>query len=204
MYDQNAGPDLETRIRQCALCAGRFRATATSHAPRPVVWFNRRPKILIASQAPGLQVHERGMPFWDRSGDRLRAWMGVEKATFYDRSIISVLPTSFCFPGYDSSGADLPPPAACWRTWHRQCLEEIERWDLRLIVGGHAISRHLGLRGSVTAAVKRWRDHAPSTFLLPHPSWRNNAWLKINPWFEADVLPALKAGVSRAIAGPSR
>jgi uracil-DNA glycosylase len=202
MYDEQPGPDLAARIRQCALCADRFGATATAHAPRPVVWFRRRPRILVASQAPGLQVHERGMPFWDRSGDRLRAWMGIDRATFYDRATLSVLPTSFCFPGYDASGADLPPPAICWETWHRQCLDEIGRWELRLIVGGHAIRRHLGLRRSVTAAVEQWRDHAPSTFLLPHPSWRNNAWLRMNPWFEAEVLPELKAAVARALHGP--
>lgn len=199
MYDQHPSTDLEARIRQCDICAERFRSTATSHTPRPVVWFRRKPRILIASQAPGLRVHEQGMPFWDRSGDRLRDWMGIDKAIFYDRSIISVLPTAFCFPGYSSSGADLPPPAACWNRWHQQCLEEIESWKLRLIVGGHAIRRHVGVAGSVTAAVRNWREHAPSTFLLPHPSWRNNAWLKANPWFEAEILPALKAEVSRAL-----
>jgi uracil-DNA glycosylase len=202
MYDEasEGQTGLAEEIGRCTICAGRFAATATGHAPRPVVWFGPSPRVLIASQAPGLRVHEHGMPFWDRSGDRLRDWMGIDRATFYDRSRVSVLPTAFCFPGYDAKGADLPPPAVCWRTWHARSLAAIGDWRLRLIVGGHAIRRHLGLKGPVAAAVADWRAHAPTTFLLPHPSWRNNAWLGANPWFEAEVVPALRAAVGRALA----
>ena len=191
---------LQQRIRGCRLCAGRFGTTTTAHEPRPVVWFGTRPRILIASQAPGMRVHEKGLPFWDRSGDRLRDWMGVDRDTFYDRSRVSILPTAFCFPGYGPKGDDLPPPAVCWRTWHAACLAEIGPARLRLIVGGHALRRHLGLRGPVTPAVRDWARHAPQTFPLPHPSWRNTAWLKANPWFEAETLPALRAAVAAALA----
>lgn len=187
-------------IRKCTVCADRFAATATAHAPRPVPWFASAPRILIAGQAPGRQVHEKGMPFLDRSGDRLRDWMGIDKPTFYDLSKISVLPTAFCFPGYDRRGADLPPPADCWKTWHARCLEHIGEPRLRLLVGSHAIRRHTGLRAPLTDIVRDWRSHSPGTFVLPHPSWRNNAWLRGNPWFESDVLPRLQAQVTLALA----
>lgn len=201
LREADPGTALEAEIRRCDRCAGRFRATATAHAPRPVVWFRPAPPILVAGQAPGIRAHEAGLPFWDRSGDRLRDWMGIDRATFYDRALVSVLPTAFCFPGYDAAGADLPPPPVCWEAWHARCLAEIGPARLRLVVGGYAIRRHLGLGGPVGATIARWRDRAPATFVLPHPSWRNNAWLKRNPWFEADLLPELRAAVARAIAG---
>jgi len=191
---------LRDRISRCDLCTQRFAATATGHRPRPVVWFAPGTPILVAGQAPGLRVHEAGRPFFDRSGDRLRDWMGIDAETFYTRSLVSVLPTSFCFPGYSAKGSDLPPPPVCWETWHRHCLDEIGPCRLRLLVGGYAIRRHLGLKGPVTAAVRDWRAHAPRTFLLPHPSWRNNAWLKANPWFAREVVPALRGAV-REIVG---
>lgn len=186
---------LGAEIAACRLCAGRFAATATAHVPRPVVWFRPGTPILVASQAPGLRVHEKGMPFWDRSGDRLRDWMGVERGTFYDRSLVSVLPSSFCFPGYAANGADLPPPPLCWETWHRRCVAALGAVKLRLLVGSYAIRRHLGSDLPMTDAVRGWRAHAPQTFLLPHPSWRNNAWLSRNPWFEAEVVPELRRAV---------
>ncbi|MFD3189773.1 uracil-DNA glycosylase family protein [Sedimentitalea sp. HM32M-2] len=189
--------DLELEIAGCDLCRARFAATATAHRPRPVVWFRHATPILIAGQAPGMRVHDSGRPFSDRSGDRLRQWMGVDEGVFYDRRIVSILPTSFCFPGYSAKGADLPPPPICWDTWHARCLAQIGPSRLRLIVGGHAMRRHLGHRGSVTEAVKAWRDHAPQTFVLPHPSWRNTAWLRANPWFQREVLPALQQAVQR-------
>ncbi len=155
----------------------------------------------MAGQAPGLRVHEAGRPFLDRSGDRLRDWMGIEADTFYDRSLVSVLPTAFCFPGYSAKGSDLPPPPLCWETWHGRVLEEIGDVPLRLIIGSYAIRRHLGLKGPVTEIVRGWHAHAPGTFVLPHPSWRNNAWLKRHPWFEDDLLPALQAAVRDALRG---
>ncbi len=199
--DDRPADSLAAEIAACRLCAGRFAATATRHAPRPVPWFRPGSRILVAGQAPGLRVHEAGRPFFDRSGDRLRDWMGIDADTFYDRALISVLPTSFCWPGYDSRGADLPPPPLCWETWHARALEEIGDVPLRLIIGSHAIRRHLGRKGPLTEIVCDWRAHAPATFVLPHPSWRNNAWLKRNPWFAEDLLPALKVAVRTALRG---
>lgn len=191
---------LVEEIRCCTLCRERFAATATRHVPRPVVWFRPGVSILVAGQAPGLRVHKAGRPFLDRSGDRLRDWMGIDAGTFYDRDRIGVLPTAFCWPGYDARGADLPPPPICWETWHRRALGEIGNVRLRLIVGSHAIRRHIGAFSSLTEVVARWQDHAPPVFPLPHPSWRNNAWLRRNPWFETDVLPALRQTVAKALS----
>jgi len=190
---------LAEEIRACRLCADRFAATATAHAPRPVVWFGPAPRILVAGQAPGLRVHESGRPFTDPSGDRLRDWMGVDEATFYDRARIAIVPMAFCFPGYDARGADLPPPALCARTWRQRVMEALRPVRLTLLVGGAAQGWHLGTRG-VTATVAAWAEHAPRAFPLPHPSWRNNAWLKKNPWFGAELLPALRTAVRDALA----
>ena len=192
---------LADRIRACRLCADRFAGTATAHAPRPLVWFRTGTPILVAGQAPGLRVHESGRPFDDPSGRRLRHWMGVDEATFWDRARLSFLPTALCFPGYSDTGADLPPPPVCWRTWHARALAEIGRPRLTLLVGAHAVRRHLGHRGALGAALADWRRHAPAVFVLPHPSWRNNAWLARNPWFEADVVPALRTAVRDALGG---
>jgi uracil-DNA glycosylase len=192
---------LADRIRACRLCADRFAATATGHAPNPVVWFAAGARILIISQAPGLRVHQSNTPFWDRSGGRLRDWMGIDEAAFYDRARVAILPSSFCFPGYDAAGSDLPPPPVCARTWHPAALAQIGQVPLRLLVGGHAHRRYLPGRLGVTETVRGWRDHAPGTFALPHPSWRNTGWLKRNPWFETEVLPALRARVAQVLTG---
>ncbi|CAM3202769.1 uracil-DNA glycosylase, family 4 [Paracoccus aminovorans] len=184
-------------IAACRLCAPRFAATATRHAPRPVVWFRPGARILIVGQAPGMRVHEAGRPFADRSGDRLRDWMGLSEEVFYDRSRIAIVPMAFCFPGYDAKGSDLPPPPLCAVTW-RERVMALLRPRLTLLVGGHAQRWHLGAaaKGGVTATVAGWRDHAPRIFPLPHPSWRNTAWLRRNPWFEAELLPDLRGAVS--------
>jgi uracil-DNA glycosylase len=195
-------PDLDARIRACRLCAERFQATATAHSPRPVVWFRPGARILIAGQAPGLRVHASGRPFTDPSGDRLRAWTGLDEATFYDLGRVAILPMAFCFPGYDARGADLPPPALCARTWRAEALAHLGPLRLTLAVGGAAIRWHLG-PGPVTATVADWRSAAPrGIFPLPHPSWRNTAWLARNPWFEADLLPDLRDSVRAALRDP--
>lgn len=191
--------DLVRRIRGCRLCAARFAATETAHDPRPVVWFRPSARILIAGQAPGARVHASGRPFTDPSGDRLRAWLGMDEAAFYDRDRVAVVPMAFCFPGYDAKGADLPPPPICARTWNGQVMRALPGLRLTLLVGGHAHRWHLGTRGPVTATVAGWRDHAPRLFPLPHPSWRNTAWLNKNPWFEADLLPVLRARVREVL-----
>jgi len=197
-----AGGDLVGEIRACRLCTGRFAATATGHLPRPVVWFRphsaRGPRLLIVGQAPGARVHASGRPFTDPSGDRLRGWMGVDEASFYDLDRIAIVPMAFCFPGYDAKGADLPPPPLCAATWRDRVLAALGPVDLTLLVGGAAQRWHLGTR-NVTETVAGWRDHAPRVFPLPHPSWRNTGWLKRNPWFEADLLPALRARVKEVL-----
>ncbi len=187
--------DLTRRISACRLCADRFALTATAHRPRPVVWFRPGARLLIVGQAPGLRVHQSGRPFTDRSGDRLRDWMGVDEAVFYDQSRVAIVPMAFCFPGYDAKGADLPPPPICAQTWRAQVMADLQP-QLTLLVGGHAMRWHLGAR-DVTATVARWRDFAPSVFPLPHPSWRNTGWLKRNPWFADDLLPQLRAAVAK-------
>ncbi|RMC36251.1 uracil-DNA glycosylase family protein [Paracoccus alkanivorans] len=189
---------LSREIRACTLCAERFAATATGHEPRPVVWFRKGPGLLIAGQAPGMRVHESGRPFTDRSGERLRQWMDIDETAFYDRDRVAIVPMAFCFPGYDSKGSDLPPPPICANTWRVRVMRYL-RPRLTLLVGGHAIKWHLG-QGNVTETVRGWRDHAPAVFPLPHPSWRNTAWLRKNPWFEAELLPALREAVAAELA----
>lgn len=191
--------DLDGEIRACRLCAASFAQTKTAHEPRPVVWFRRGTPILIAGQAPGARVHESGQPFTDPSGDRLRHWLGVDEHVFYDRDLVSIVPMAFCFPGYDARGADLPPPAICGKTWHDRVMQELGQVPLTVLVGGHAHKYHLGARGSVTDTVRNWQDHAPRVFALPHPSWRNTAWVKKNPWFEAELLPVLRARVREVL-----
>lgn len=188
------------RIEACRLCAPRFAATATRHVPRPVVWFRPGARLLIASQAPGARAHESGIPFSDPSGDRLREWMAISREDFYDRSRVAIVPMGFCFPGYDRSGADIPPPAICSQTWRDQAMTVLPDIRLTLVVGGTAQAWHLG-KGPVTERVRNWRDHAPTLFALPHPSWRNTAWLKKNPWFAEEVLPALRARVQEVLHG---
>lgn len=187
------------RISACRLCAPRFALTATHHTPRPVVWFRPSARILIVGQAPGMRVHLTGRPFADRSGDRLRDWMGVEDRIFYDMRRIAIVPMAFCFPGYDAKGSDLPPPAVCAATWRDQVMAQLSP-ALTLLVGGHAQRWHLGrATAGVTGTVAGWRDHAPKIFPLPHPSWRNTGWLKRNPWFEAELLPALRLAVTKVL-----
>jgi len=191
---------LKTDIAGCSLCADRFAATETAHRPNPVVWFNADTRILICGQAPGMRVHKSGKPFDDPSGDRLRDWMGVTPDQFYDREKIAIVPMAFCFPGYDAKGSDLPPPRICAQTWHGKIMESLPKVPLVLLIGGYAQKWHLGVRTGVTETVAGWRDHAPGSFPLPHPSWRNTGWLKKHPWFEAALLPELRSRVSEVLA----
>lgn len=190
---------LMTSLADCTLCADRFTATHTAHKPRPIVWFQPDARILIAGQAPGARVHASGVPFDDPSGDRLRDWMGLGRDVFYDQSKVAIVPMGFCFPGYNAKGSDLPPPKICAQTWRRPVLDSLPAVKLTLLVGGYAQKWHLGSKTSLTDTVAGWRDHAPDVFPLPHPSWRNTGWLKKNPWFEADVLPALRARINEVL-----
>jgi len=191
--------DLATEIRACCLCSDRFAATHTAHQPRPVAWFQSGAQILIAGQAPGARVHESGRPFTDPSGDRLRDWLGIDEATFYDESRLAIVPMAFCFPGYDAKGSDLPPPKICGETWHDRVMDHLGEMPLTILVGGYAHKYHLGIKTGVTETVQNWRARAPHVFALPHPSWRNTGWIKKNPWFETETLPALRARVQEVL-----
>ena len=188
-------------IEGCRLCADRFAATATAHDPRPVPWFQPTARLLIVGQAPGQRVHDVGRPFADPSGDRLRDWLGVEPDVFYDQDRIAIVPMAFCFPGYDARGSDLPPPKICAETWRNRVMAALQDVRLTLVIGQYAQRWHLGAvaKAGVTETVRRWRDFAPERFALPHPSWRNTGWLRRNPWFEAEVLPALRTRVAEVL-----
>ncbi|MCP5075188.1 MAG: uracil-DNA glycosylase family protein [Rhodobacteraceae bacterium] len=186
------------KIRGCNICAARFQATHTAHEPRPMVWLSQAAPILIIGQAPGARVHASGRPFTDPSGDRLRGWMGVDEAAFYDQSKFAIMPMAFCFPGYNAKGSDLPPPPICAKTWHEPAVDWMGEVRLTLLIGGYAQKRYLKST-NVTNTVRNWRDHAPGIIPLPHPSWRNTAWLKKNPWFAAELLPVLRARVQELI-----
>ena len=195
-------PHLPEAIAACRLCAGDFAATATAHVPRPLVRFRPGARLLVAGQAPGARVHASGRPFTDPSGDRLRDWLGLSGDAFYDRARVAIVPMAFCFPGYDEKGADLPPPARCGATWHARVMRVLGTVALTVLVGGHAHRWHLGAaacKGGVTATVARWRDLGPGVFPLPHPSWRNTAWLKRNPWFAEELLPVLRRRVAEVM-----
>jgi uracil-DNA glycosylase len=199
----NEGPkvsDIAEDISACRICTTRFAMTKTEHAPRPVAWFGKNTPILIAGQAPGMRVQRSGKPFDDRSGDRLREWLGLPRDVFYDATLVSFVPTAFCFPGYDAKGADLPPPPICWNTWHEQVLAHIGPPRLRIIIGQYAIARHLGRRGPLSQIIADWRNFPDGTFVLPHPSWRNSGWLRKNPVFENDVLPELRAQIDMILS----
>jgi uracil-DNA glycosylase len=186
-------------MRTCNICAAKFAETKTRHQPRPVIWFQPGARLLIAGQAPGARVHASGVPFDDPSGDRLRDWLGISRDVFYDRSRVAILPMAFCFPGYDAKGSDLPPPKICAQTWRDAAMQSIGDVPLTLTIGGYAQAWHMNGKMSVTERVARWRDTAPALFPLPHPSWRNTGWLKKHPWFNAELLPALRARVQEVL-----
>lgn len=192
--------DLSQDISSCRLCQSRFAATHSAHEPRPVVWLSSTASILVSGQAPGARVHASGKPFTDPSGERLRQWMGVSDAEFYDLKKVAVLPLAFCFPGYNAKGSDLPPPPLCARTWHAQVMQEMPNLRLKLLVGGYAQKWHLGTKQSVTDCVASWRNAPEGVFPLPHPSWRNTGWLKKNPWFEEELLPVLQKRVRQVLS----
>jgi uracil-DNA glycosylase len=183
-------------IRACRICAGKLK-----HEPRPVLRASATARLCIASQAPGTRVHASGMPFTDPSGDRLRDWLGMDKETFYDERRIAIVPMGFCFPGLDPDGGDLPPRKECAPQWHDKVFDQLPGIKLTLLVGTYAQAWHLKGRTkpNMTETVKAWRDYGPKYLPLPHPSWRNNAWIKKNPWFEAELLPHLRRRVSRIL-----
>ena len=206
----NAQPlsGLLAKVRACRVCrdAPSF-GGPLPHEPNPVLQLSPAPRILIAGQAPGARVHASGRPFTDASGDRLRAWLGLDMATFYDPAKLAIVPMGFCFPGYDAKGGDLPPRRECRRTWHDALFAARPAFALSLIIGRYARDYHLPQhrREPLTETIRRTALDAGNmadvtTLVLPHPSWRNTAWLKRHPWFEENVVPYLRERIARLIA----
>ena len=181
-------------VRACRACAN-----VLPLGPRPVVQISATARILIASQAPGMKVHESGIPFSDASGDRLREWMGVSTNEFYDASKIAILPMGLCYPGRQQSGGDAPPRPECAPLWRGRLLAHMPDLRLTLLVGAHAQTGVLG-PGKMTDRVMGFQQYLPTIFPLPHPSWRSRHWAAKNPWFDADVLPLLRHAVHDALA----
>jgi uracil-DNA glycosylase len=202
--------DITARIRACRLCRDARDIPPLPHEPRPVFRVSATARLLVASQAPGLRVHQTGLPFNDPSGDRLRQWMGLDRDTFYDEWKIAIVPMGFCFPGYNELKADLPPRRECRATWHDELFAHLPQVETILAIGRYAqdyhfarLRRPLPKGAGVDEIVRRWREFEgarPRVFALPHPSWRNSGWLKRNPWFEAEVLPVVRAEVARLTA----
>lgn len=189
---------LEARIRACQLCRPEM-----SCAPKPVFAISETASVLVAGQAPGNLAMQSGRPFTDPSGVRLRDWMGVDEAVFYDASQIAILPMGFCFPGYDKHGGDRPPMKRCAETWRATLLGKMPNIQTIILVGAYAMRWHLGkrMKRNLTETVQNWQSYtSEGLFTLPHPSWRNNAWIRKHPWFETETLPALKSAISSALS----
>ncbi|MCK5875376.1 MAG: uracil-DNA glycosylase family protein [Alcanivoracaceae bacterium] len=181
-------------VRACTLCAH-----ALPHGVRPVLQASPSARILVVGQAPGRKVHDTGIPFNDPSGDLLRQWMGIDRDTFYDASRIAIIPMGFCYPGKRKSG-DLPPRPECAPAWREKLLSQLPDIELTLVIGQYAQAWHLpDGGGSVTETVQRWREHWPTVLPLPHPSPRNRIWLRRNPWFDEEVVPALQKRVAEVL-----
>ncbi|MCZ2721605.1 uracil-DNA glycosylase family protein [Marinomonas sp. 15G1-11] len=181
---------LKKDIQNCTLCS-----ESLPFGPRPVIQVAADSRILIVGQAPGRRVHESGIPFDDPSGDRLRDWMGVSKEVFYDASQIALVPMGFCYPGTGKSG-DLAPRKECVAAWRAELLSALTKVELTLVLGQYAMKYHLpNTKRTLTDTVFSWKAFYPDVIPLPHPSPRNNIWLKRHPWFESELLPALKLAV---------
>ena len=203
---------LSRKVSACTLCED------LPLGPKPIFQFGADAKILVAGQAPGQITHQRGRPFDDASGVRLRQWLGVDEDTFYDPSQFAVIPMGFCYPGKGKSG-DLPPRPICAKTWQHELLGQLKQLELVVVIGQYALQWHLGVKRSqaITPVVKNWRhyqsidvkcsenvdngiENPVSYFPLPHPSPRNNIWLKKNPWFEKELVPELQAKVNQVLS----
>ncbi|MGP1397446.1 MAG: uracil-DNA glycosylase family protein [Inquilinaceae bacterium] len=194
--DRVAAEDLEAALaeaRACRVCAAHLPL-----GPRPVMRASVTAGLLIIGQAPGTRVHETGIPWNDASGDRLRDWLGLDREAFYDETRIAIVPMGFCYPGVDAKGGDKPPRPECAPLWHPRLLAGMPSIRLTLLVGVYAQKRYLGTarKKTMTDTVRAWRDYGPNLLPLPHPSWRNTAWLRRNPWFEAEILPVLRAATT--------
>jgi uracil-DNA glycosylase len=196
---------LVAEIGRCRICRETPQGRLLPHEPRPVLRPSASARICISSQAPGVRVHASGTPFTDPSGDRLRAWLQLTPEEFYDEHRVAIVPMGFCFPGHDATGGDLPPRRECARAWHERLFAAMPQLELILAVGSYAQRWHIGAgTGGMTAAVGRWRqlldaETRPRRIALPHPSWRNNAWLTANAWFERELLPALREEIRQLL-----
>jgi uracil-DNA glycosylase len=198
------------RIRACRFCRDLPSPERLPQEPRPVLRVSNTARLVLAGQAPGTRVNATGIPYNDPSGDRLRAWMNVSRETFYDDSRIAIVPMGFCFPGLNAAKADLPPRRECRRLWHSGLFDLMPQVTCIVAIGRYAQDFHLARAGqgmpkgaTLADIVADWKSHArlrPRIIALPHPSWRNNAWIKGHPWFETEVLPLLRAEVAKAIS----
>lgn len=194
-------------LRSCRICrdAPRY-LPGLPHEPRPVIQASATARLCIAGQAPGTRVHASGRPFTDPSGVRLRDWLGIDESVFYDEARVAIVPMGHCFPGLDRHGGDMPPRRECAPLWRSRVFSAMPQVELVLAIGLYAQAWHLGAgKGtSLSATVASWREilgapRHPRVLPLPHPSWRNNAWLRRNPWFETELLPVLRAEVARLV-----
>jgi uracil-DNA glycosylase len=196
MVGETALPDLLAEVRSCRHCE-----THLPLGPRPVLRVQSSARLLVIGQAPGTRVHATGIPWNDASGDRLRAWMAVDRATFYDDSRIAIVPMGLCYPGRDAKGGDAPPRAECAPLWHARIMAMLPNLRLVLLVGRYAQAHYLKKEraSSLTATVRDWRRFLPDRLPLPHPSWRTIGWQRKNPWFDTELLPELRRRVSEEL-----
>lgn len=186
---------LASEVRSCRLCEKHL-----PHPPRPVIQIHPNARILIAGQAPGRKVQASGIPFDDASGDRLRDWMGITKHVFYDPQQVAIVPMGFCFPGTGKSG-DLPPRPECAETWRERVLDQLPNIESTLVIGKYAQDYHFNQSAkTVTELVNNWQEYWPDRIPLPHPSPRNNLWLRKNPWFESELIPRLQTQIAKILA----
>lgn len=188
-------------IRACTACVPHLPL-----GPRPVVRGRPSAKLLIVSQAPGTRAHETGLSFDDRSGDRLRGWLGLDRDSFYDEARVAIMPIGFCYPGRDPRGGDLAPRRECAPLWHARLRGLLPEVRLTLLVGSYAINRYLPRRGamSMTKTIARWQEVPTEFFVLPHPSWHTIRWLRDNPWFDSEALPALRSRIALVLSPTPR
>jgi len=184
---------LLAEVRDCRHCEAHLPL-----GPRPVLRMAPSARLLVIGQAPGTKVHDSGIPWNDRSGDQLRDWLGIDRDTFYDETRIAIMPMGFCYPGRDARGGDRPPRPECAPLWHDRLLAQLPRIELTLLVGQYAQARYLGAhrRASLTETVQAFADYLPAQLPMPHPSWRNTAWQRRQPWFARDLLPVLRRRVA--------
>lgn len=187
-------PSLLREIRACRLCEA-----VLPLGPRPVLRASASSRLMIVGQAPGIRVHESGVPWADASGKRLREWLQLDEAAFYDERRVAIVPMGFCYPGKQGSG-DAPPRPECRATWHPRLLPMLKKVELTLLIGRYAQAYFLDGSDDVTANVRAWKAHLPALLPLPHPSPRNVAWFKANPWFDREVLPVLRRRVKQALS----